>query len=527
MGQDERKSKFETLSGIEIDPLYGPEASSQSFSEKIGRPGEFPYTRGIQRTMYRGKLWTMRQYAGFGTAKETNERYQYLLSQGTTGLSVAFDLPTQMGRDSDDPLAQGEVGRVGVAIDTIEDMETLMSGIPLDKVSVSMTINATAHILLGLYLVLARRRGIAWSELQGTIQNDILKEYIARGTYIYPPRGALRIVTDIFEYCSTQVPKLNTISISGYHIREAGSDAIQELAFTFGDAIAYVEAALKKGLDIDSFAPRLAFFFNCHNDFFEEIAKFRAARRIWARLMKERFKAKSERSLLLRFHTQTAGSSLTAQQPLNNIVRTTLQALAAVMGGTQSLHTNSFDEALGLPTEQSALVALRTQQIIAEESGVASVIDPLGGSCLVEELTDKIESGVMAYIKEIDELGGMVPAIEQEFPQKEIEDSAYRYQRTIETGEMKIVGVNAHEEGDDQATPILKIDPRLEHEQIDRLVAFRAKRNSEDLKNSLNNIETAAQTGSNLMPHIIEGLDRGATLGEISNILRGVFGEHH
>ncbi len=526
MSSPERKKSFETISGIPLDAAYGPSPRTPEYKVKLGEPGHFPYTRGIQQSMYRGKLWTMRQYAGFGDARAANERYRYLLAQGTNGLSVAFDLPTQMGRDSDDLLAAGEVGRVGVAIDTIDDMEVLFDGIPLENVSVSMTINATAHILLGLYLVLARRRGVPWDRLQGTVQNDILKEYIARGTYIYPPKPALRIVTDIFGFCATDVPKWNTISISGYHIREAGSDAIQELAFTFADAIAYVEAALARGLDIDTFGPRLAFFLNCHNQFLEEVAKFRAARRIWAKIMKDRFHAKSERSLLFRFHTQTAGSSLTAQQPYVNVVRTTIQALAAVLGGTQSLHTNSFDEALGLPTEESALIALRTQQVIAEESGIADTIDPFGGSYLIEELTDRIEAGVDKYIEQIDKLGGMVAAIEQGFPQQEIEEAAYRYQRMIESGEQKIVGVNAYRSDQESAAPVLRIDPDLERDQIARLQNFKSTRDQTKVNEWLGKLDSAARGDDNLMPLVIEALDAGATLGEISNVLRKIFGEH-
>lgn len=527
MEQRNRKNRFETLSGIELEEVYGPSPRDKQYQEKLGEPGEYPYTRGIQQTMYRGRLWTMRQYAGFGDAKSTNERYRYLLAQGTTGLSCAFDLPTQMGRDSDDPRALGEVGRVGVAIDTIEDLDQLFQDIPLHQVSVSMTINSTAHILLAMYLVLARRRGISWDKLQGTIQNDILKEYIARGTYIYPPRPGLRIITDIFSFCSREVPKWNTISISGYHIREAGSDAVQELAFTFADAICYVESALKCGLDVDAFAPRLAFFFNCHNDFLEEIAKFRAARRIWAKIMRERFSAKNPKSLVCRFHTQTAGSSLTAQQPLNNVVRTTIQALAAVLGGTQSLHTNSFDEALGLPTEESALLALRTQQIIAEESGVPDTIDPLGGSYLIEHLTDELERRVFKYLEEIDKLGGMVAAIEAGYPQREIEEAAYRYQRGIETKERKIVGVNSYLSAESEHPPVLKLDPLLEQEQVERLRSFKARRDQRAVSSHLATINAAATGNTNLLPPIIDAIDAGVTLGEISNELRGIFGEYH
>lgn len=519
------KKIYKTISGLQLPLVAQPE--ELDYSLKLGDPGVFPYTRGIQETMYRGKLWTMRQYAGFGSAKATNERYKFLLSQGTTGLSVAFDLPTQMGRDSDDPISAGEVGKVGVSISTIEDMEILLSDIPLDKVSVSMTINATAHILLAFFLVVARRRSISWDKLSGTIQNDVLKEYIARGTYIYPPKPALRIVTDIFSYCSKNVPKWNTISISGYHIREAGSDAIQELAFTIANAIEYVEAALKTGLKADEFLPRVAFFLNCHNQFLEEIAKFRAARRIWAKITAIRFGSTNPKSQLFRFHTQTAGSSLTAQQPQVNIVRTTLQALAAVLGGTQSLHTNGYDEALGLPTEQSALLALRTQQVIAEESGVVDVADPLGGSYLVEQLTDKIEAGVQQYLDRIEKLGGMVKAIEVGFPQGEIEESAYLYQSGIEDLSLKIVGINCHKSDVEERVPVLKIDPQLEVEQNRRLSQFKSSRSQEEVQLVLSKLRAAAKDESiNLMPIIVDAVDSGATLGEISNVLREIFGEY-
>jgi len=519
------KKIYKTISGIELPPVAKP--AQLNYDEKLGDPGIFPYTRGIQETMYRGKPWTMRQYAGFGSAQATNERYKFLLAKGTTGLSVAFDLPTQMGRDSDDPASVGEVGKVGVCISTIEDMEILLNDIPLDKVSISMTINATAHILLAFYLVVARRRGIAWDQLSGTIQNDVLKEYIARGTYIYPPKPALRIVTDIFSFCSKSVPRWNTISVSGYHIREAGSDAIQELAFTIADGIAYVEAALKTGLKADEFLPRVAFFLNCHNQFLEEIAKFRAARRIWAKITKNKFGAANPKSQLFRFHTQTAGSSLTAQQPQVNIVRTTIQALAAVLGGTQSLHTNSFDEALGLPTEQSALLALRTQQIILEESAVIDVADPFGGSYLIEELTDKIEAGVERYLEKIENLGGMVKAIELGFPQKEIEEASYQYQKAIEDNELKIVGINCHRSIETAPTPLLKIDPVLEKDQIGRLKKFKSARSKKLVDSNLLKLKEAAQTDSlNLLPIIIEAVDGGATLGEISDTLRDVFGEY-
>lgn len=489
-------------------------------------PGKFPFTRGIHAEMYRRRIWTMRQYAGFGSAKETNARYRYLLANGVTGLSVAFDLPTQMGRDSDHQLAHGEVGRVGVAISSIEDMELLCDGIPLDQVSVSMTINATASILLALYLVCAERRGIPWNKLRGTIQNDVLKEYLARGTYIYPPRPALRIVTDIFAFCSKNVPEWNTISISGYHIREAGSTAVDEVAFTLANGMAYVKSAIDAGLDVDEFAPRLAFFFNCHNNLFEEVAKFRAARRIWAGLMRDVFGAKQGRSLMLRFHTQTAGSSLTAQQPLNNVVRTTVQAMAAVMGGTQSLHTNSFDEALGLPTEESAKLALRTQQIIAAESGIASVVDPLAGSYFVESLTDEIEKGVRKRIEQIDGLGGMVPAIEAGVPQQHIDDAAFRYQQRVESGEQSVVGVNIFIDQEMKEMPIQHIDPALEKEQVERLKRFKAKRDQNKLKSAISGLEQAAKATTPLMPYIVDAVRAGATVGEISDVMRSVFGEH-
>ncbi|MBN8548892.1 MAG: methylmalonyl-CoA mutase [Deltaproteobacteria bacterium] len=515
-----------TPSGLPIDELYNAASVSDYARDHLSAPGAFPFTRGIHPTMYRGRVWTMRQYAGFGTAEEANKRYRYLLAQGQTGLSVAFDLPTQMGRDSDHRLARGEAGKVGVAICSIDDMERLLADIPLDAVSVSMTINATASILLAMLLVVAERRNIAWNKLNGTIQNDILKEYIARGTYIYPPGPALRIVTDIFEFCSREVPQWNTVSISGYHIREAGSTAVEELAFTLADAIAYVDAAVKKGLAVDDFAPRLAFFFNCHNDFLEEIAKFRAARRMWATIMRDRFGAKNPKSLMLRFHTQTAGSSLTAQQPLNNVIRTTVQALAAVLGGTQSLHTNSFDEALGLPTEESALLALRTQQILAHESGVAQAVDPFGGSYLIENWTERLEKEAMRRIEHIDSLGGMLKAIEAGYPQGEIEKSAYAYQQRIEKGEQIIVGMNQFVDDRDQATPIMKMDPQGEKNQCDRLAALRASRDSKAVQEALSSLATSAKEGTNLMPHILNAVRRQVTLGEISDCLRAQFGEY-
>lgn len=515
---------YRTSSGMTIKPVYGP---SDIGDLRVERPGEYPYTRGIHRTMYRGKLWTMRQYAGFGSAAETNSRYHFLLKQGITGLSVAFDLPTQMGRDPDHQLARGEVGRVGVSIATLEDMDRLFQGIKLEDVSISMTINATASTLLAFLIVLAERRGIALTSLRGTTQNDILKEYIARGTYIYPPRHGMRLVTDIFSYCAHHVPNWNTISISGYHIREAGSTAVEEIAFTLADGIAYVDAALKRGLKVDEFAPRVAFFFNCHNNFLEEVAKFRAARRMWARIMKERFGAKDPRSMMLRFHTQTAGSTLTAQQPHNNIVRTTVQALAAVLGGTQSLHTNGFDEALGLPTEESARLALRTQQIVAEESGVAASADPLGGSYIVEALTDWIEREAQQRIDKIDSLGGMLSAIEQRYPQGEIESSAYDAQRAIEDRAAIVVGVNRYcEEGPGEPPPVSKIDPRGEAEQVERLAAFKRARDGAKVSSALATLEKLARSDAELMSPIVECVRSSCTLGEISDTLRSVFGEH-
>jgi methylmalonyl-CoA mutase N-terminal domain/subunit len=520
------KRTYATSSGMPIKEVY--DSSDSSAGHSLNEPpGVFPYTRGIHKSMYRGKLWTMRQYAGFGSAVDANERYRFLLQQGTTGLSVAFDLPTQMGRDPDHKLARGEVGRVGVSIATIDDMEQLFDQIPLEEVSISMTINATAGILLAFLLVLAERRGVPWAKLRGTIQNDVLKEYIARGTYIYPPRPAMRLVTDIFSFCSRKVPAWNTISISGYHIREAGSTAVEEVAFTLADGIAYVEAALAQGLAVDEFAPRLAFFFNCHNNFLEEVAKFRAARRMWARIMKDRFHAKDERSMMLRFHTQTAGSSLTAQQPLNNVVRTTLQGLAAVMGGTQSLHTNSFDEALGLPTEASARLALRTQQIIAEESGVAAAADPLGGSYLVEAWTDWIDTEASASMAKIDSLGGMLSAIEVGFPQGEIEASAYAAQTAIEGGEAIVVGVNRYEEAFDEPPPMLKLNQAVEQQRRAAVVAYRGARDSGACRTSLDRLSALAVGKGDLMEGIIECVRASATLGEISDALRTVFGEYH
>jgi methylmalonyl-CoA mutase N-terminal domain/subunit len=515
---------YRTSSGMTIKAVYEP---SDIGAPCVERPGEYPYTRGIHRTMYRGKIWTMRQYAGFGSAAETNARYHFLLKQGITGLSVAFDLPTQMGRDPDHLLARGEVGRVGVSIATLEDMDRLLQGIKLEDVSISMTINATAPTLLAFLIVLAERRGIALTSLRGTTQNDILKEYIARGTFIYPPRHGMRLVTDIFSYCAHYVPNWNTISVSGYHIREAGSTAVEEVAFTLADGIAYVDAALKRGLKVDDFAPRVAFFFNCHNNFLEEVAKFRAARRMWARIMKERFGAKDPRSMMLRFHTQTAGSTLTAQQPHNNVVRTTLQALAAVLGGTQSLHTNGFDEALGLPTEESARLALRTQQIVAEESGVVASADPLGGSFVVEALTDWIEREAQQRIDKIDSLGGMISAIEQRYPQGEIESSAYEAQRAVEEGAAIVVGVNRYcEQEQGELPPVLKIDPRGEIEQVARLAAYKKARDGAKVSAALACLETLARSDAELMSPIVECVRSSCTLGEISDTLRSVFGEH-
>jgi methylmalonyl-CoA mutase, N-terminal domain len=495
-------------------------------SDRLGRPGEFPYTRGIYREMYRSRLWTMRQYAGFGSAEESNLRYHYLLSQGTTGLSVAFDLPTQMGLDSDHPMAAGEVGRVGVPVSSLADMETLFQGIPLAGVSTSMTINSTAAILLAYYALVARRQGAEWRKLAGTIQNDILKEYIARGTYIYPPRPAMRLITDIFAWAGRELPEWNTISISGYHIREAGSTAAQELAFTFANAIAYIEAAVQAGLAVDSFAPRLSFFFNSHNGFLEEIAKFRAARRMYANLMRDRFGAKDPRSLALRFHVQTAGSTLTAQQPDVNIVRTALQALAAVLGGAQSLHTNSRDEALSLPTEESARIALRTQQVIAYETGVTNTVDPAGGSQHIEALTDAMEQEAGEYIRRIDEMGGALRGIETGYIQTEIQNAAYEYQRTVESGERIVVGVNRFQQEGERAVPGFRLDPALERAQVEKLRQVRASRSQSVVEQKMAALERAARDGSNLMPPIVDAAEAYATVGEISDRLRGVFGEY-
>lgn len=525
--EGKHKPKFEFSYREKIRNAYGPEdLKGWDSKSSLGDPGAYPFTRGVQSEMYRGRFWTMRQYAGFGSASDTNRRFRYLLQQGQTGLSTAFDLPTQMGYDSDHELARGEVGRVGVAIDSVEDMELLFDNIPLDRVSTSMTINATAFILLGMYVVVARRRGISLDAISGTVQNDILKEYIARGTYIYPPGFSLKLVTDIMEYCSRRVPKWNTISISGYHVREAGCDAVQEVAFTLGNAIAYVEAALKAGLAIDDFAPRISFFFNAHNNLFEEAAKFRAARRMWAKLMKERFGAKSERSWQLRFHSQTAGSTLTAQQPQVNIARVTLQALAAVLGGTQSLHTNAWDEALALPTEESALLALRTQQVIAYESGAPDTVDPLAGSYYVEHITDDIERRANEYLDRISKIGGMLKAIESGFVQKEILESAYRYARAVEDKTEIVVGVNAFRAEGRPITEILRIDPEIESAQIQRVRDLRARRDQRRTEDALSAVKDAVGAGKNIMDPLVEALDALATLGEVAGLLRERFGEY-
>jgi methylmalonyl-CoA mutase N-terminal domain/subunit len=523
----ERRERFETPSGIELPVDFNSSnTEAVDYDRDLGAPGEYPYTRGIRPNMYRGRFWTMRQYAGYATAEESNARYKYLLAHGTTGLSVAFDLPTQIGLDSDDPLASGEVGRVGVAIDSVEDMQRLLDGIPLDSVSTSMTINATASTLLCLYLAVARKQNISFDKISGTIQNDILKEYIARGTYIYPPKPSLRLVTDTFAFCAREVPNWNTISISGYHIREAGSTAVQEVAFTLADAITYVEAALQTGLTIDEFAPRLSFFFNSHNNLLEEIAKFRAARRLWARLMRERFHARDPRSLMLRFHTQTAGSSLQAQQPEVNVARTTIQALAAVLGGTQSLHTNAMDEALSLPTEMAARVALRTQQVIAHESGVADTVDPLAGSYAIEELTGEIERRATEYIEKIDAMGGMLRAIETGYVQREIQEAAYAYQRAIETNEMVIVGLNRFQIEEETDVPLLRVDPDVERAQVERVRALRERRDREAAEVALVRLEEAARGTENLLPRILACVEASVTVGEISHRLRRVWGEY-
>lgn len=507
--------------------MYTPaELLDWNYDRQVGYPGDFPYARGVQPTMYRGRLWTMRQYAGMGDADESNKRYRYLLAHGTTGLSVAFDLPTQIGFDSDHSLAAGEVGKVGVAIDSIEDMERLFDGIDLTKISTSMTINATASILLALYVAVARRKGADISKLSGTVQNDVLKEYIARGTYIYPVPTAMRIVTDLFAWTNENLPEWNTISISGYHMREAGATAVQEVAFTLGNGAAYVQAAINAGLDIDVFAPRLSFFFNAHNDFLEEIAKFRAARRMWAHIMREKFGAKNPRSWMLRFHTQTAGSTLTAQQPENNIVRTAIQAMAAVLGGTQSLHTNSFDEALSLPTEQAARIALRTQQVLAYETGTPNTVDPLAGSYFVESLTEEIEKNAKAYLAKIDAVGGMLKAIERGFVQQEIQNAAYEYQRAVDAGEAIVVGVNRFEQEQDKPVPIQRINEKLERQQIERVRALRAERNESSWKQAITAIQDSARSGDNLMPRILAAVEANATVGEIADAMRRVFGEY-
>ena len=524
----ERKESFRTGSEIEVDRLYIPDnTTADDYMEDIGFPGEYPYTRGVQPTMYRGRLWTMRQYAGFGNAEESNKRYKYLLEQGQTGLSVAFDLPTQIGYDSDDPMSEGEVGKVGVAIDTLKDMEILFDGIPLEKISTSMTINAPAAVLLCMYIAVAEQQGVSRDKLKGTIQNDILKEYVARGTYIFPPAPSMRLINNIFEYCSKNVPNWNTISISGYHIREAGSTAVQEVAFTIANGVEYVKNAIAVGLDVDSFAKRLSFFFNAHNDLLEEVAKFRAARRIWAKIMKEQFNAKNPKSMMMRFHTQTGGSTLTAQQPDNNIIRVTIQTLAAVLGGTQSLHTNSKDEALALPSEDSVRTALRTQQIVAHESGAANTVDPLAGSYYVESLTDQITETVFRYLDKIEEIGGMVKAIDKGYIQKEIQDSAYTYQRDVESGERIVVGVNKFQSETVPPKDLLKLDPKIKEMQLAKLKEVKDSRNAEKVNTILEELHKAAKDeNKNLVPIILEAVKEYATLGEICNRLRDVFGEY-
>ncbi|MHB0884315.1 MAG: acyl-CoA mutase large subunit family protein [Bacillota bacterium] len=523
----EQKKDYKLTSGVAVKRLYTPlDVAGEDYLGELGFPGEYPFTRGVQPTMYRGRFWTMRQYAGFGSAEETNARFKYLLEHGQTGLSVAFDLPTQIGYDSDQPLAEGEVGKVGVAIDSLEDLETLFAGIPLDKVSTSMTINATAAILLAMYQAVGEKQGVPGKALNGTVQNDILKEYAARGTYIFPPKPSMRLVTDIFAYCAKEMPEWNTISISGYHIREAGATAVQEVAFTLANGIAYVQAAIDAGLDIDAFGPRLSFFFNSHLDFLEEVAKFRAARRLWARIMKERFGAKNPRSWMLRFHTQTAGVTLTAQQPDNNIVRVAWQALAAVLGGTQSLHTNSRDEALALPSEDSVRIALRTQQLIAYESGAADTIDPLGGSYYIESLTDRVEQEAARYIEKIDGMGGAPAAIERGYVQQEIQDSAYRYQLEVESGDRVIVGVNKFQVEDKEPSGLLRIDPAVAVRQTERLARLKARRDGTAVTATLQVLERTARGKDNLLPAIYECVKAYATLGEISDVLRKVFGEY-
>jgi methylmalonyl-CoA mutase N-terminal domain/subunit len=522
----ERKDNFTNHGGEEVERLAVPEEAGQTYLEQIGFPGRYPYTRGVQPTMYRGRFWTMRQYAGFSTAAESNARYRYLLEQGQTGLSVAFDLPTQIGYDSDHPMSLGEVGKVGVAIDSLADMETLFDRIPLDKISTSMTINSPAMVLLAMYIVVAEKQGVTADKLRGTIQNDMLKEYVARGTYIFPPRPSLRLITNIFQWCAVRAPRFNTISISGYHIREAGSTAAQELAFTLANGITYVETALRAGLELDSFAPRLAFFFNASSNLLEEVAKFRAARRMWARIMKERFGAENPKSQMLRFHTQTAGNTLTAQQVDNNIVRVTIQALAAVLGGTQSLHTNSRDEALGLPTEGAVRTALRTQQVIAHESGVADTVDPLAGSYFIEQLTDQLEEQANRLIAQIDDAGGVVACIENGFIASQIEDAAYQYQREIESGDRVIVGVNRFQVEEEDDIPVMRIDPAVEDEQVRSLTELKTERNKEQVDASLQALAEAARGESNLMDPVVDAVRAYASLGEICGVLRSVFGEY-
>lgn len=522
----ERRPAFETSSGIPVKRLYLPENPDPDYQKKLGFPGEYPFTRGVQPTMYRGRLWTMRQYAGFGTARESNERYKYLLQQGQTGLSVAFDLPTQIGYDADDPQALGEVGRVGVSVPTLQDMAILLDGIPLDKVSISMTINAPAAILLAMVIAVARRQGVSLDRLRGTIQNDILKEYIARGTYIFPPRPSMRLITDVFDFCNRQVPHWNTISVSGYHVREAGSTAAQEIAFTLANGIAYVQAAIDAGLEVDEFADQISFFFNAHNNFMEEIAKFRAARRLWARIMRHEFGAADPRSWRLRFHTQTGGSTLTAQQPQNNVVRVALQALAAVMGGTQSLHTNGYDEALALPTAESARLALRTQQVIAYESGVTDTVDPLAGSYFLEELTDRLEAEASNYLDEIAGMGGTLAAIESGYVQREIQEVAYRYQLALEEEEQVVVGVNRFLQEEEPEIELLRLDPQIGEDQRRRLAQLRAQRDNEKVATLRSQLAAAARGDDNLMPLFIECVENDVTLGEICNTLRDVWGEY-
>ncbi|OGC00398.1 MAG: methylmalonyl-CoA mutase [candidate division NC10 bacterium RIFCSPLOWO2_12_FULL_66_18] len=523
----ERQAECATTADIPLERVYTPlDLAAQEYKRDLGFPGEYPFTRGVHPSMYRGRLWTMRQYAGFGSAEETNRRFRYLLQQGQTGLSVAFDLPTQMGYDSDHPMVAGEVGKVGVAIDSLADMEGLLQGLPLDRVSTSMTINATASILLCMYIAMAEQQGVPRNQLAGTIQNDILKEYIARGTYIFPPAPSMRLITDTFAFCAAEMPRWNSISVSGYHIREAGSTAVQEVAFTLGDGIAYVEAAVRAGLSVDGFAPQLAFFFNAHNHLLEEVAKFRAARRLWARIMRERFGATDPRSWMLRFHAQTAGSALTAQQPENNVVRVAVQALAAILGGCQSLHTNSRDEALGLPTEEAVRIALRTQQILAHESGVADVVDPLGGSFCVETLTDRIEAEAQAYLKKIDQMGGMLSAIELGFVQKEIQEAAYQTQRALETTRQIVVGVNEFVSEEAARVPVFVVDERVAAEQCRRLQDVRARRDGHRVQEARKRLGEAAAGTGNLLPRILEAVRASATIGEICDTLRAIFGVH-